>query len=1330
MSGKGPGAGFDFQARAIAFVGAHMLARRALNWTEASDGDVPIAVRAEGGTTADDIRIELQSASTVYECQAKRGLSADARLDEAIELFANGLPEHNEELGIILVDDSSAGTVRVNLRDDLTLLRQGARNAPAGALKRVLATLQAKGADAIASRLHVVVLDIEEASAPHAQVAQLILAGVLDDPDQAAAAWGSLVADALSLCRTGGRRDYSGLVAVLSQQNIATIGSARGSAAEHRVIRSDIADLKAMLSTLVTPPQVLSGQVDEFTESLEEAKRLLDDGFADAALARLCALSVSGEKSEAATRLRYENLTAVALLRLGQPEAAREHLSTALEIDSKNLIALKNLAQAELLLDNQRAAMDAANRVLEAEPTSPVAWSVIVQIDVDRLVPDEVSDDPHVLTGIGLAALRAERWDDAVTALERALKQSYDSERAIMLAFALEGRIIEGGAQVQPTDVNRASELLDSALTSLGPKGDSKLVERALIARGQLARVRGDEAAALEDFSAALSTSPKSVAAISLVASAYIDQGRAEEALRVVDRAGAVIDESTLRGVRARALIELGRREEALEAIRAAEISPSDLARGWRDQLMLVELALDAGSPELASDQLSRVDSAPKWLTALMEARIAVARDDESAAQAAFVRAASWATDVNRRRILAEHAEWERRSGNPKRAVELLEEANAADNRVFWPTYARALSEGREFVKAAAFLDRVRKEDSELPQWALLLGANVAMVSDDVGAAIDYLGQLVARDGRNIGARIRLAHSYLRARETSQAVAVLDELRSMGSVAPRQMLYMAELYIRAGSPREALPLAYRALRAAPDAPDVAVAYVNIFLRREDEEELDAPVVAPNTYVKLRTSRGDEMEYFIVANESPRPGSIEVPPNAPLARELIGKRIGEQITIRPGALTQTIAEIVEIKSHFVYAFQDTLLRFPTRHPESSVLQMFKVPEEPAAEDLEFLTESLRSRAQTATQLLDLYLEQGGLPLGLIASAMGAKLPDAYWSIAADRTHPLLVEFGDSLQQSVAAAVSERAAILTRSALLTLQFLQAFDVAARVRPRLIVPRSLIDELLDERADLVEKARLGQKMVYQDADGLVAHETSSQQWSAELARFDELMRWIDAHCEIHTRPLAAAQKENEEHRERMGASSYDTIELAAADDSEVFADDLGLRRIHLTGTGRFGFSTYGLLLSARGNVLEEEAFQRHVAGLIRLSHAAVSLEPETLVIALSDASYAVNARIVPLLDRIRDPQISDPNVAAFIVKALVRLALRRDGRRHLGSVAYALADAGVEGRDGAKMLALITRYAGIAMRLLPEEHDEVLAALDRFTRFKMRGEPPLFS
>ena len=59
------------------------------------------------------------------EAQVKRGLNADARLDETIERFGRGLVADSLARGVIIVDRTSSKTVKEDLANDLQRLRDG-----------------------------------------------------------------------------------------------------------------------------------------------------------------------------------------------------------------------------------------------------------------------------------------------------------------------------------------------------------------------------------------------------------------------------------------------------------------------------------------------------------------------------------------------------------------------------------------------------------------------------------------------------------------------------------------------------------------------------------------------------------------------------------------------------------------------------------------------------------------------------------------------------------------------------------------------------------------------------------------------------------------------------------------------------------------------------------------------------------------------------------------------------------------------------------------------------------------------------------------------------
>lgn len=1046
MSGKGPASGFDFQSRVNAFVAVRILARLPLRWTQLVTSDVPTAIRAEGGGSGDDARVELADSTIVYECQAKRSLSADARLDAAVDLFA-GMLGRPDERGILVVDPRSSGTIKVELHDGLSLWRQGVRNAARPATARVIDRLRGHGAESVADRLYVVALDVEHDASSHAQNALGTLERLLADDAQADSAWAVLVADGLRLCREGGRRTYDSLVALLGQANIQLSG-AESTAQTLTQMRSMLEQIAAS-SMVVSPAAQPPSELDRFTVQVDTAQQLIDQGRHQAALDILRSIGESAMTAAVATRVRLHNLTGVALYHLGAHVDAQAEMLSALALSPDDKTALTNLAHVEMFLGNTGEAITYAKRAIVVDPRAAGPWVVYVQMDPTVDVPAEFASTPGILTARAMLALHEARYDDALEFLRAAVAAAFSAEPALLLAQTLYARAFELDdlPRYRP-DLDEALALLDRVILELGEKQEPSLLERAYLTRGQIYRLVGNRSGAAADFSTALARTPRSISAAHLTALSYLDDDAPENALFTIERVPEYATSAILQLTRARALVALGRRADARVALEAAlsanrvaapktAIDPTtgstlgsttkptaapmtEVTAEATLTLAIAETALDADAVDLAESALVEANPEP-WLRELFRARIAARRGDDGMARTGFEQAIDGVPLRDAAMVRAEYAVYLRQHGDATRAVTMFEAAGGAANPRFRALYGRALYEAKELVKAAALLDVVKADGGELPKWALHLGGNIALASDDVPALIAYLEEFHQRAPDENEISVRLANAYVRARREPDALAVLNELARRDDVAPRQLLHMAELYIRAGQPGHALPLAYKALRAEPDAEDIQLAYLSIFHRREDEEQrLEAEEVAADTFVELKTDAGQVLTYFIVGDQSPRRDAGEVSPDDPIARTLAGKRVGDGIVLRPGALSQTNATISTIKTHFVHAFQDILLRFPERHPESVAIQSFNVPEEPTLEDFGFITESLRSKAEHTDALFRKYVEAGGLPLGVLAYAVRGTLPDAYMMVAARRNSVFFVEFGDAHQEAAAAA----------------------------------------------------------------------------------------------------------------------------------------------------------------------------------------------------------------------------------------------------------------------------------------------------------------------
>lgn len=223
-SGSAGGGGYNLQARMIALVGVHVLSGEPLAWLEMKEcQDIPCAVSAETGGPGDDFCVELLHTNVTFEVQAKRGLSADARLNETLDHFVSGLVKDPLVHCILAIDPTASRPIQTHLLDDLNRLRQGREDRLLPVTQKVLRYIATKGSHSareLAQRISLHIFDIERQPANERLNALLLLRRVLVDPTQAEAAWSTLVDDAMQLIQHRGRRDSHTLAKLLSSNHI------------------------------------------------------------------------------------------------------------------------------------------------------------------------------------------------------------------------------------------------------------------------------------------------------------------------------------------------------------------------------------------------------------------------------------------------------------------------------------------------------------------------------------------------------------------------------------------------------------------------------------------------------------------------------------------------------------------------------------------------------------------------------------------------------------------------------------------------------------------------------------------------------------------------------------------------------------------------------------------------------------------------------------------------------------------------------------------------------------------------------------------------------
>jgi len=216
MSGSGADRGFDYQADAFAYIAAHALAEQPLGWFD-DLRDVPVAIQMETGGPGDDIRVDLVCGIAV-EIQVKHGLTKPQEFWEAMRSLGQGLVADERLRGVLFVDDTASGTIKNDLRNDVTRVGQGVTGNLKGITQEVISYLDEHNISAsqVFPRFRVVVVNLTEGSHGVA-AATALLANVVQSGAQALNAWTLLGKEGHRLIKNRGRRDVRSLVQVLAR---------------------------------------------------------------------------------------------------------------------------------------------------------------------------------------------------------------------------------------------------------------------------------------------------------------------------------------------------------------------------------------------------------------------------------------------------------------------------------------------------------------------------------------------------------------------------------------------------------------------------------------------------------------------------------------------------------------------------------------------------------------------------------------------------------------------------------------------------------------------------------------------------------------------------------------------------------------------------------------------------------------------------------------------------------------------------------------------------------------------------------------------------------
>lgn len=971
-----------------------------------------------------------------------------------------------------------------------------------------------------------------------------------------------------------------------------------------------MAKLEALGSLAVVAPEVPGDAADEpLRLRIKDAAELGNGGQAQAALFSLNSLrNTAWEGASPRNRHRILNAIGFVHLSLDQMPAAIEALRQAHAVDPGQPWSLSALAFAEYLDGNQGQAFTHASAALAADPSLEQAAIALIHCadiaivsisQLPALVPEKLRNTSQVLLALSAAAQRRSADDEALRFAEQAYAIEPDNWRTqgtlahelikpvLGLEFIGMTRMIPGGAR---SAFERGVSLLRQAWQEVSANSfGARMPEFALNLSSAL-DVLGLEGEAEEVVDHALKLSGDVPFLLQRKVMLLAGRNDWSEALKVIARLPAEQREPEIVLIEARALLDTGKAGEALAAAERLASGPHPTRLTEAGSAVALEARVELG--ELQPEKVLAAWTAhPNSLVMRIAILEFIERHDDLkvAAVADVDRILKGANDLDQRDVVMA-ATILRVLGEPSRAADLLAPLTSPD-----------LDTSLLSDRLRALLDADRRRDARTLYESLSPAIQRLSRYVDIGTRLyERIGLLprarallesyMQDNPEDLQARLSWVALCQRTDDLPSAQRWLKSVSDSVPGRPRELMNLAHLIDHFSPDPRCFRIAYRALRAAFDDQQIHLGYaVGLFFTgRTARSGLEDPqVVAPDTVVTLRACEGTTQIVRIIETEdAPRLERNEISPSDSFAKLVLGRAVGDFITLPDLTNGEAQFEIVSIRNKYLHAHFDILEHFNQRFPESTAFGSMSLGGDGDPDQFEPLFKMVRRRSDGMRELNDRYRE-GGLPLAFVAKVAGCSALDVWEDLASGREWSVRSAVGnpderteafDRLSRSEVAVVDP----ITLHMACSLGFADSLRAAAGT---LAVTQSTIDYLLNIVTQRQQEYDSGQRgsMVW-TGERYVMHETTPDQLRIRAERAEATLRFAQGCTLVAAEGHRPLPKQAAQLFEGMPRAYLDSA-LAASDPGRVLlCEDFPMRMVAEAATGAPGVWLQAALIFGR--------------------------------------------------------------------------------------------------------------------------------------------------
>ena len=898
---------------------------------------------------------------------------------------------------------------------------------------------------------------------------------------------------------------------------------------------------------------------------------------------------------DASDDLKFSILTnmAAAQFSLNNEEEAAKMLIKAFDFNHEDESALSNRALAHLLLGETEYAAEYVKQTLEKNPSNTDAYVILIGISAEEepldeiiaKVPDYLHDSPQIAYAISeLAKQRenfeaAKRWGEIMVSQDQENAPDFKAAFAtILIKQALEDNLAVGTSQLyasQKEQLQRAIGFLTEAWNTVSNTELKDYRADWIISRGIAHFHLGELTKATEDLDTASEIEKSNPILIKNRALLAFDCGDITKAVELLEKIHSAPEVPEAPIILANILFASERLGEAITKLNdflKTDLSPELQEKARR--LLIDVYITDKRFDEALEISIAMRESTPMSIANLVDAaRIFSANDKRDEAVSLLKEAYNYVQDGAEFLDIVMLADQLYIHKLFKEAATLYEKlADTNLNSDLTQGLIKSYYGAGEIGKALEICQKLREKYGPLEN----ISEREVVIYEEIGdmnQAEIVCKEYLKKFPNDIDMRIRLSMVLFRSNNEVELDNVLDSFTDfktfsfLKDLSLEACFQLAQLHQIRLQPEKALKIMYEVRRTHFYNPDAHLRYIGNFLFVENKipDVLNPTQVDQDTAVQVNIS--DEDYWYIIEereNEDiKRDDERDV--NDPFAQQLLGKE--KNVVVRIGEKT---IKIVDIKSKFSYAFQESSRKYEYLFPTDEGMETVKLDDSAEIDDKERfkpMFDRIDQRQEYLNQIEKLYKENN-LTIGSFTQLVGSNSLDTWGSLMGIPELGIRCSIGDIEERNNALNLlnhSKPKLVVDIISLITLHSLDAADTVVSAFGKLCVAQSTIDELqsiISEREGMWSKRE--RRIVGKKGNRYIKQIINSEETKQGIEYLKNIIHWIRENCEVGQDSVMSQinQLHRRELNDMLQQHFLDTVLLASQPGHLLFSDDGRLR------------------------------------------------------------------------------------------------------------------------------------------------------------------------